>query len=376
MWACGNPFAEKGKELCDVLVVCDPHVIIISVKDIVLNEAKELAGFQRWERKAIDASVDQIYGAEKKLLSLSKVTFNDGSHGLTLPEPGQRMIHRIAVAFGSEGKVPIKSGDFGKGFVHVMHEESFFRLLDELDTISDLTQYFAAKEEFSSRCSIVIEGSEANLLGFYLLNNRSFPAGSDIAVIDDTVWAHLERLPEWKRRKDANQSSYAWDRLIDLLADPKSKSINGPQPELDDLEYVLRSMARESRFFRRVLGEAVQTFLTQAMARKLRSRIIQSPSGIIYVLVYFFPEDPYEHRTPELALRCVAARKKVGEGQIVIGVGIGQHESGQGSTSDVVYLNPPDWKEFIAGAENAMKSAKYFTQAEMQKKHFDEYPPG
>ena len=38
LWCCNNPRKKLGKELCDILVVCAPHVIIISVKDVHLKE--------------------------------------------------------------------------------------------------------------------------------------------------------------------------------------------------------------------------------------------------------------------------------------------------------------------------------------------------
>jgi hypothetical protein len=374
MWACNNPYAEQGKELCDILIVCDPDVIIVSVKDIHLNTEKEVAGFDRWERKAIDDSVRQIYGAERSLATAIKVRLKNGAHGLDLPPLADRKIHRIAVAFGSQGQVPIKSGDFGKGFVHVMHEHSFFHLLTELDTITDLVNYLAAKESLPSRCALVVEGSETNLLGMYLFNNRAFPNGTDFIVVEDTVWSELNQRPEWKRRKEADEPSYAWDRLIEMLADPRAKSIEGAQPELNDLELALRSMARETRFYRRILGGALREFLTSAKAKKLRSRAIVSPSGVIYVLVYFTAADDLKHRTPELALRCAAARKKAGRGEIVVGIGIGEHEAGKGSTSDLVYLCPENWAEFIAKAEGALQASGYFAESFAQKSHHDEYP--
>jgi len=33
LWSYASPRGKKGKELCDILVVCDPDIIIISVKD-------------------------------------------------------------------------------------------------------------------------------------------------------------------------------------------------------------------------------------------------------------------------------------------------------------------------------------------------------
>jgi hypothetical protein len=99
-----------------------------------------------------------------------------------------------------------------------------------------------------------------------------------------------------------------------------------------------------------------------------------SPKGIIYVLVYFTPADELKHRMPELALRCVAARKKVGKGDIVVGIGIGEYEAGIGSTSDLVYFQFEDWSEFIKKSESALQASGYFSKSEMRQSHHEEYP--
>jgi len=44
LWSYVNPRGrEPGKELCDVLVVCDPHVIVISVKEVVLKDLETIS---------------------------------------------------------------------------------------------------------------------------------------------------------------------------------------------------------------------------------------------------------------------------------------------------------------------------------------------
>ena len=42
-WSFPMPFVKKGKELCDLLVVCDPDIIIFSVKDITVKESGNLS---------------------------------------------------------------------------------------------------------------------------------------------------------------------------------------------------------------------------------------------------------------------------------------------------------------------------------------------
>src|SRR5205823_4811264 len=117
----------------------------------------------RWTRKAVEASVSQIYGAERWLASAPRVTRADGSPGLPLPPLPDRKVYRIAVAFGSRGEVGINSGDFGKGFVHVLTEDSFQDILNELDTITDMVEYLAAKEAFAANCAMILQGSENDL---------------------------------------------------------------------------------------------------------------------------------------------------------------------------------------------------------------------
>ncbi|MCC5618407.1 NERD domain-containing protein [Nostoc sp. CHAB 5836] len=74
LWSYANPTGKNSKELCDILVVCEPDIIIISVKDIKLTDSGDIeTDWQRWLRKAVKGSVDQIYGAEKRIkLALSR----------------------------------------------------------------------------------------------------------------------------------------------------------------------------------------------------------------------------------------------------------------------------------------------------------------
>jgi len=68
LWCYGNPKGKGGSELCDILVVCDPDIIIVSVKEITLKTDGDLAvEAAKWQRKAVDASVKQVYGAQRWL---------------------------------------------------------------------------------------------------------------------------------------------------------------------------------------------------------------------------------------------------------------------------------------------------------------------
>jgi hypothetical protein len=379
LWCYNNPRGkEPGKELCDILVVCDPHVIIISVKEVLLKTSDNPSvEFNRWERKAVDASIKQIYGAERWLASASRVVRSDGEPGLALPPKADRKVHRIAVAFGGRDQVPIASGDSGKGFVHVMNETSLSEVLSELDTITDSTDYLAATEAFAAAGgSIIMEGSEADLLGMYLHNGRTFPsAANTMMIVMDDIWRNVQEKPEFKRRREADQESYYWDRLVEALSSPTAKPVGEFGAELSEFEIALRTMARESRFSRRGLGRSLREFLEKARTGKLRARLATALSGVIYVFFYSTDTDDHSFRAAELAARCMIARHEIGKGDTVVGIGVTQYMPGRGSASDLVYMKLPEWTAaHDAEAAKLKADLGFFRNPVKQHVHDDEYP--
>ena len=97
LWSYANPKSRNhGKELCDILVVCDPDIIIFSVKEIELKDSGIVTtDLSRWQRRAIGGSVKQIYGAERSIENTAHVIRNNGTLGLALPTHPTRRIHRI-----------------------------------------------------------------------------------------------------------------------------------------------------------------------------------------------------------------------------------------------------------------------------------------
>jgi hypothetical protein len=79
LWGIANPIGkDQQKELCDYLVVCDPDIIIVSVRDITLSDAANAIERERWRRKAIKKSAESIYGAERILRTLDQVRHTIG----------------------------------------------------------------------------------------------------------------------------------------------------------------------------------------------------------------------------------------------------------------------------------------------------------
>jgi hypothetical protein len=375
---------ERGKELCDVLVVCDPDVVIFSIKDIGLKKTSDPAvGWERWRKKAIDASCKQIYGAQRWIDSANNVITKDGEEGIAFPEPSRRRVHRVAVALGSEGDVPLSFGDFGKGFVHVFDEWSLDVVMNELDTISDFVEYLADKESLYARGVLTMfsSGGEEDLLAFYLHQGHQFPEEPDLLVLDGDLWSTLTKKPEWVRRKEADKVSYAWDRLIQILyEDFRSQNMlaSGHRfsaTSLTDTERVLRVMAREDRFNRRMLSEALLEFLESAHPQGIGAKMVSSLSSVKYVFLARPFGEGRQRRMEELALRCFVARGLEPAARTVIGIATERPEPGKGHSLDAFYLDKPEWtEEDQRSLELVQEELGYSATPRQSRLRGEEYP--
>ncbi len=382
LWSYVNPQGRTpGKELCDILVVCDPHVIVVSVKQVKLKNFGNVAvEWERWLRRAVGSSKKQIAGAIRRLDETKAVVPKDGTEGLPLPPPDRRIYHRIAVAFGGRREVPLTScAAEDEPFVHVLDERSFWLLLRHLDTISDFTQYLTDKEEFLSRAAVILDGGEENLLALYLHSGREFPPGPDMLVLQDDLWQGLSSKPEFLAKLEKDQDSYVWDGLIESFCVGGFGGETWRGAGMTQMERALRVLAKENRFCRRMLGCAFREFLEQSKARKVRSRCVCSLSGVGYVFFAYDSDSSLEERQCELLGRCFAALCQFPKVSTVIGIGINvPGESPQGGyTSDLVMLHTHDgtWpEEYLENARFCRDELGYFRQPNESSVHEDEYP--
>lgn len=389
LWSYGNPRGKAGKELCDVLVVCEPDVIIFSVKHVVFSEAGDRAVNQnRWTKRAIEESVKQIYGAERWIKGATHVIRADGTQGLPFPEPAVRRVHRVAVALGGNGKVWKSFGDFGKGFVHVFDERSLSGVMTELNTITDFIKYLADKEQFyqSGALTIFDGGGEEDLLATYLHFNREFPSDAELGqpstlILDNDLWESFSRKPEYRRKKEADAASYSWDNLLEVYCHDVLNEHLEIGSSATDLEKVARTMARETRFNRRLLGYSLSEFMRRSDPRtpeeqRIRSRMVPSPSGVVYVLLTRPHDYERELRAKELWLRCYIARgSNPFNYETVIGIATEEPVRGKGFTLDTVFFWQKDWTaEDEVRAKQMQKDLGYFEKPNQIKFHVDEYP--
>src|SRR6266436_8007298 len=95
-----------GKEVCDLLVVFENHVLIFSDKNCELIGGEHIREkWARWFRKAVQNSAKQAWGAERWIKSFPNRLFLDRQcktpFPLNLPDPSNAIFHRIVVAHGA-----------------------------------------------------------------------------------------------------------------------------------------------------------------------------------------------------------------------------------------------------------------------------------
>jgi hypothetical protein len=378
LWTHPNPVGKKDKELCDCLMVCGPHVIVVSVKEIQYRDTGDRTGWERWHKAAIDESAKQIWGAERWLTSVDQFKRSDGRI-VTLPPKAERMIHRIAVSLGARGHTPLRWGDFGHGFVHVYDEYSVGAVFRELDTITDFINYLSAAESlFAQGVRPIFAGAgPEDLLALYVRHGADFGLPEhdgrkpDTIVLTENLWNTLIASRDYKERNADLKSSYAWDNLIehftdDLLTggmfDMHSKAITTN-------EEALVAMALQPRGHRANLADAFVDFLESKETKdaKLASRAAVGAHATAFVFLTGKHGDR-ERRSQELALRCHVVRGRAPSVTTVVGIATDKPGVGSGHSSDILYLYMPEWTaENERMAEQIQRDLGYFKNAEWKK---------
>lgn len=314
-WSHVSPRRWDGKELCDALVVCGPSVILISVKEVASSADSEVA-YERWIREAVENSVKQLYGAERVLGLAGRRFYDQMGQDIVLPAPSERQVFRLAIAFGSKEDYPIASKDFGKGFVHVMDEESVKIVFNELNTVTDFVQYLSDKEILLSNKWLVYN-SEADLLAYYFTDGFDGPMkDANYVYIDEGLWEKYSNSADYMEFNRDIEASYFWDAMIQSF----HWSIESGTIDLSrrgELESALRWVNRASRLERKDLSHIFEDI----GKIKSRARIVrQEGSGDhIYVLMRV-NETNRSCADKELFLRCLVARVMYPEVREVIGV--------------------------------------------------------
>lgn len=315
LWSYANPYrnqkvkgAGNGKELSDLIVVCDPHVIIFSEKSISWPVGATDLAWRRWFKRAVMSAVNQIRGAERWIRDFPSEIYLDPDctipFPIEFPSAERMLVHRVVVARGAgaackeyfgdgvgslmlvpdvKGKAhyegdhirPFVVGDVDPDgpYVHVLDDATLDIVLAELDTVSDFSRYLTSKETFVRSGKLMGVEGEEDLLAYYAVRTdkdgqHAFmpPDGTSWDDIDSFLipsggYAEFISNPQYERRRKANEVSYVWDGLIKAftkhLLGGTSIVLEGYDFDLKKSEQAVRYMALEDRVSRRSFGHGI-----------------------------------------------------------------------------------------------------------------------
>jgi len=345
MWSYPNLWRDQrangaihgdGKELCDLLVSFDEHVIIFSVKYVVFKPHQNPGvSWNRWYKQAIKESADQVFGAEGWIRQFAERIFLDSRCSVrlpvTLPHRDKLVIHRVVVALGaSDACRSYFGGDSGsliidpdiiaeahlvatnadseiygnkdrgesdcmfrigqidptRGYVHVLDDVSLDVLMSTLDTVHDFVDYLAAKERFVLSGRLIGATGEEDLLAYYLKHTGPdgrhafrLPNKRANILINGGYWDDFQRNPQRLAQIEADKISYAWDKLIERFV---FHALNDSQYRATErgataAEPIVRFLAREPRLRRRMLADAILGVAERAqrLDGALQARVIE-----------------------------------------------------------------------------------------------------
>ncbi len=205
LWSYPNPYKMQlnGKELCDLLIVFDNHIIIFSDKDCTYGSSGNVqVDWRRWYKKAIQKSAEQLVGAKSWIIRCPDRIAIDAKCSKALPLKieitPETKFHLIAIAHGAsneckryfsggDGGLCINSRIIGKmhtgencepfcigkvfddpeNFIHVFDDASYTNVLSELDTIQDFLRYLDARKELLLTKEVLAE-SENDILASHM----------------------------------------------------------------------------------------------------------------------------------------------------------------------------------------------------------------
>lgn len=407
LWSYPSPYRDEnktgnghGKELCDLLVVFQDHIIIFSDKDCQFPDTGDLQlDWSRWFRRAVLDGAKQLWGAEKWLKENPGRVFLDRACSrplpVELPDMSTAKIHRIVVAHGAAERCKRELGgsgslmiypdvhgnmhvtqqdaackpftighiDVDKGYVHILDDTTLDIVLGQLDTITDFVEYLTKKETFIASGRLAFAAGEEELLAYYLTHfneqkvcDFTVPKGSDMIFVPEELWEDFATGPQREAQKEADNISYAWDLLIEKFSKHilEGTSYYSTQDGRTNLDVIMRWLARESRTRRRMLASGLFELMEKTGPSIRAARVIMpSRPGDPYYVFFLIPpheEIPYaesyeqyrEVRRKFLEAYCMAIKVKYPDAEDIVGLAM---ESGFAPelSEDSLYLDARNW---------------------------------
>ncbi|MBR1256404.1 hypothetical protein JQ634_22195 [Bradyrhizobium sp. AUGA SZCCT0240] len=406
LWSYPNLFRKPAKELTDLLVVFGNDLILFSDKSCAFPDSRDAdLDWERWFRRSISNSAAQITQAENWIKRQPDRVYLDVNATqrlpLALPHPDRMRFHRILIALNSgercqaatghsplelspktiDNEKPFAVGRISNtnGWVHVFTEATLPVILSELSTVADFLDYLRKKESLYEEGKYVRSQSELDLLAYFLWNGRTFPVvEAEQWETQPHLWGQIDSDPQFLAARKENEVSVFWDRLIEHLNDlyMRQDLESGNDHEISDHERVLRVMAAETRFDRRVASKWILERAELAKKGYVGSLLPSNQQDVLYVLLIGPGDGGKDHaryreaRKKELSARCIAGKAAHPERRTILGIAL-DAKGVKGSSEDFILMDTSDWTaEQIAEAERIRQDGKFFVG---NKRHLDEW---
>jgi hypothetical protein len=307
-WCYPSPEDEYGdkKEICDLLILFGDSLIIISVKNY---EFKDF--YSRYFRQTIDKAVKQIYGAERKLFNTERDIYIKHPKREIERFPKEKVvnIHRVIINLGEGVRFyPFNKVTKKDKFITLLDKEAFQTIVRELDTIPDFIEYLRKREELfadktvtilpgveddfpvdtaeqffeyaeqnfnpNKRQSILVSGTEHDILAHYLMNERSFPEYiqskeyNGMFVQLDSSWTDYIQRNQVKAKRNLDKNSYFLDELVkrEVLINQNENSVELATAILSFNRFNRRVISNNFLQFYDVNKDAKGNFLARSYA--------------------------------------------------------------------------------------------------------------
>jgi hypothetical protein len=394
LWGYANVYRKPGKELCDFLVIFGNHIIIFSDKNCQFTISEDIkVDWGKWFRRAVKEAANDVWGAERWIRKFPEKIFLDPKcekrFPYSLPDVKEAKIHLVIVAhqisyyckklFGGSGSLMIRNdikglsqhlepftiGDIepSKTFIHVFDDTALDILMRARDTIDDFTAYLQKKETLLRSKKDVFVAGEEELLAFYLKNINSngehdfvFSENPDHLAILEGQWDEFQKNTQHLAQIAADRISYVWDELIEQF---NKHALTGTQeyvwpPSFSSSERVVRFLAAEPRFVRRLFAESFLEIIRSTPINQRMIRVIPPwKNGDPYFVFLVFPirqdrsyKENRQVRINFLEACCRVVKLRYPDAVDIVGVAT---ESGrmerEGGSEDSCYLDTRIWTE-------------------------------
>lgn len=418
-----------GKEVCDLLVLFENHVLIFSDKNCEFKRIGNIdLNWQRWFRRAVEDSAQQAWGAERWIKKFPDRLFLDRactkSLPIDFPKDSPLNFHLIIVAhgisthikelYGGNGSliidsslvrlgnhtIPFTIGDLdpNQSFVHILDDYSLITLMNARDTISDFVKYLEKKEKLIRSHPAVLAAGEEELLAVYLknLNDKNEhdfifhlkeDSSPDKIIVPEGFWNEFTQSSQRRAQIEEDKISYMWDDLIETF---NKHTLEGTQYFVSDggfkdSEFIVRFMARENRFKRRCLAHDLKEILetTPSDKRGLRVTCPEKPDDTYWVFLLVpltgsFQSNYEKYRKIRLKYMedcCMVVKQKWPDARNIVGIATESGADIKERSEDAFYLDGSRWNEDLEREAKGLQEKLGILKAPKEIRHrILEYP--